>query len=146
MQKVSTDDLSTPTPRYSWPSRVAFGALAGFAHFSALSPLILYGLLFVASWRAEALIGHWPVAWVDDPWYSIPDDRLYSFLLGTVNVFFGAALMSLFAAPVFAILLVSSRPKHLGVWVWVAFLMISFAAGLLLMSEDPAARMQWIVG
>jgi hypothetical protein len=142
MQSTTTDDsLETSKSRWSSLSPVGFGVLVGLALFFALVPLLWVGALYAASWRAAALIGHWPVAWADDPWYGMPDDGLYPFLYLSVPVFYVVSITAWVAVPSFTVLIALVRPKFPK--LWLAFLGLAFVAGWFLGMSDPGDRMRW---
>lgn len=144
MQHATADNgLSTPIPTqpYSRLSRAAFGVLVGLEHIFALAPFLLLATLFAASWRAAALIGHWPKVYVDDPWYLAPDDALYVFLFGAADAIIRTFQVPFFGLPVLTILIAALRPKYPK--LWLAFLVLTFAVGMLLLKVDPGDRLLW---
>ena len=111
------------------------------AHIFAFVPLLVVATLFAASWRAAALIGHWPAVYVDDPWFIAPDDVLYVFLRGAVSAIGEWWDVALFALPVLTILIAALRPKYPR--LRLAFLVLAFVVGFVLLWADPGDRFRW---
>jgi hypothetical protein len=122
-------------------SRVGFGVLVVLAHVFAFAPVLMMGALYGALWRAEALTGHWPVAWVDDPKFVVRDDALYDVLYLAVPVFFVASYIALFAVPFLTGLIALKLPRYPR--LWLALLVLAFVVGCFFAVSDPGERFRW---
>jgi len=109
-------------------------------HLLAFSPLLIVVALYAASWRAEGLIGHWPQPMVDDPWYVIPDDGLYRFLLLSIFPLLYCVLGAIVSLPALTLVLWRRYPL-----LWTVFLAVIFVGGLLLIKSDPEQRFIWLM-
>lgn len=67
-------------------------------HVLALSPLMILAAMYGASWRTQAIIGHWPRLMLDDPKFIVDDDLLCTLLYCSVRQFMALACYGL---PVF---------------------------------------------
>ena len=106
--------------------------------FAVLGPLVPLTVLYLASWRASVVLGHWPRHMMDDPKHICHQDTLYQTLLTNfpyATAFGGWRIYS------FGALLLHLRrqipPARLG-WMVAAFLL----AWMLLVGE-PGGRFEW---
>src|SRR5207248_481910 len=82
-------------PRMRW----AFALLAMIHHLLAFSWFLVLLVLYTFSWRVQAVIGHWPQPYVDDPKFVAPDDWLSDLLYSAVHWFFIVAIVAIVALP-----------------------------------------------
>ncbi len=64
----------TKRPYPTW--WVRFASASSFL-LAVLTPLVPLAALYLLSWRAETVLGHWPRALIDDPKYICNGDALY---------------------------------------------------------------------
>jgi hypothetical protein len=119
--------------------------LAMVHHLLAFAPLVLMGALYALSWRVEALVGHWPLPYRDNPNYVAGDDLLAYLLLACL---FSSFMLTVFAFPLLPALtwlsVYRNRRSRYKV-IWSALLTAAFIAGLLLFKADPADRFGWLM-
>ncbi len=53
--------------------------------FAVLGPLVPLTALYLASWRASVVLGHWPQCTMDDPKIICPQDVLYQTLYSSLT-------------------------------------------------------------
>ena len=129
-----SDASVLPLPAYG-PVKAIIQALPiAFAAAPWLPVVALYAL----SWRIGAVIGHWPIAWIDDPKFSAPDDLLSEALYLSVMPLLLAACI---AGPAF-IVVTALRARRIPWWVTLMLTGV-FAAGWLWLRFDPGNRMLW---
>jgi hypothetical protein len=107
-------------------------------HVFALAPLLMVLSLYLASWRAEAIIGHWPVPSVDDPKYIAEGDWLYKNLRLSVIWLFGGVCSAVCMLPLFTIALWRAYPR------WYSIMLIAvYLIGIYVLRIDAGARLTW---
>ena len=119
-------------------SRVEFGVMALLQHRLALAPLLALAMVYLLSWRIQALIGHWPRVWLDDPKYVAPGDRLNDLLYTAVMPLLLWSFVALPMLPLLTWLLWRKYPR----W-WPLLLLIVFLIGLFVLRFEPGARFTW---
>jgi hypothetical protein len=126
-------------------SRLLLWLLIGLFLALALAPFLFAGLLYTLSWRAEVILGHWPRAWVDDPFYSVTGDWLYDLLLRAVIVFGYAIAIGLVAVPLTIIPALALWRRHPRLWLWSLILIAIYFIGLFVIQTNPGDRLRWFM-
>jgi hypothetical protein len=117
------------------PFRHIFVAL----HWSfALAPLLTSACLYLLSWRAALLLGHWPQPSLDDPKFIAPNDALMDLLYGAV---LPLLLWSMVALITFPLLTFFLRKRYTRLKI-VSFVVL-FVGAWLFLYLDPGARLAW---
>jgi hypothetical protein len=118
----------------SWQVRI----LRVLHHLFALAPFLTVLLLYLASWRAESIIGHWPVPSVDDPKYIAQSDWLYINLRLAVMWMLGGACSAACLLPLFTIAMWRVYPR------WYSIVLIAvYLVGFYILRIDAGARLTW---
>lgn len=113
--------------------------VAGIIHHSlALAPFLVLVVVYLLSWRVQAIIGHWPRVWIDDPKFAAPGDGLSDFLYGSVVLLLLWGSAALILLPVSSFLLRRQYPR----W-YLVFLLSLFVVGLVILRLDPGQRLTW---
>ncbi|KAB8143485.1 hypothetical protein F8S13_10795 [Chloroflexia bacterium SDU3-3] len=107
-------------------------------HSFALAPLLVIGCLYVFSWRAAFLIGHWPQPSIDDPKFIAPDCRICDALYMLTLPLLLWPFIALVAFPFLSLVL-----RRVYLWRWQTLLIIVFVVGWLLLIADPSERLSW---
>ena len=135
-----TDLQTSPSRRTYLFSKLGSISLTVLHHLLAISPAMPIVLVYLFSWRLEALIGHWPVYLVDDPKITGPEDFLSSLLYSSVLLSACLRAFSLVLFPAITVL----RRRYYPTW-WAICLVIIYLLSWLLSLYDPAMRMKWYV-
>lgn len=122
----------------SRPIRILRRVLVMLHHLFALAPLLILVNLYLFSWRATTLIGHWPQPFRDDPQFIVYDDILSEQLYLLVNPLFFWALVGFVALPVLTIFLRRVYPR----W-WTIGIICLFLIGWVLLFAEPTDRIVW---
>lgn len=112
--------------------------LAWIHGVAAVLPLTLMAALYLLSWRAMQLIGHWPVPWKDDPKFLGGGDTFYEMLLVLINPLLLAAMI----APSIWLTLMAVLWRRYG-WGRRVALTLALVAGIAVFALDPSRRMMW---
>lgn len=120
--------------------RWVFLVLATVHHIFAVSWLYPLLLLYAFSWRVQAIIGHWPKVYVDDPKYSTPGDWLSDFLYEAVDRSFLLVMFGVIVFPILSILLWKRYPRF-----WSVSLLLIYAACFVVFVVGLGDRGMWYV-
>lgn len=119
------------------PFRHIFIAL----HWSfALAPLVTSACLYLLSWRAALLLGHWPKLSLDDPKFIAPHDTLMTLLYTAV---LPLLLWSMLAVITFPLLTLVLRKQYTRLW-HISFVVL-FVGAWVFLYLDPGARLAWFI-
>lgn len=119
-------------------SRVEFGVMALLQHSLALAPVLTLTTVYLLSWRIQAVIGHWPRVWLDDPKFAAPGDWLTDLLYSAVIPWLMWSIVAVPVLPLLTWLLWRKYPR----W-WSLLLLVVFLIGLFLLRFDPGRRVTW---
>jgi hypothetical protein len=122
-------------------TRWMFALFASIHHLLAFSWFLMLFALYAFSWRVQAVIGHWPQPYFDDPTYSALGDRLSGFLNQAVFLFFLMTLVSIVAVPYFSRYLQYRFSRF-----WPVVLLAVYVAGFIVYMIGLADRGEWYWG
>ncbi len=103
-----------------------------------LGPLVPLAVLYLASWRASTVLGHWPRYMMDDPRNICQQDAVYKALCSDVfyaNAFGGWSIISVGALMLHLRRQISSTRL---IWMAVMFLLV-----WMLFVGEPGGRYAW---
>ena len=105
---------------------------------TAFVPFSIVLLLYLASWRAEAVSGGWPTVYVSDP-DLMPEEPVYDFLIEAVGWGANSVCVVLFPLGLVTWLLWTRYKRH-----FLPFLLLLvYVLGWLLLLADPHERLAW---
>ena len=112
--------------------------LSALYKYVSTSPALWLATLALLAWRASTLLGHWPVAWADDPKTFGGDDAIYM-LLGVAAIVQGlVTAVSIVSWPILTVSVWKVSTKSTKIWTASIFIL-----GWILILIDPAAWVVW---
>ena len=104
---------------------------------AVLGPLVPLTVLYLASWRASVVLGHWPQIWTDDP-SNCASDPWGGFLRSNFSYFCAFAGGSVLSCIALFLHLRTRIPYARWLWIGGVFLLAWTAFGL-----EPGGRLVW---
>ena len=105
----------------------------------ATAPLAVVTGLYILSWGASVVLGHWPRPWIDDP-KLIAGGPLYDLLYGVTVLLLPIWISSLFLFPLTTFVLWRAQSPRLR-WLSLGL----YVAGWVLVGIAMGDRMQWLM-
>ena len=122
----------------SVPKRLGSWLITLLGLLTAFVPFSIVLLLYLASWRAEALMGVWPRQYVVNPNF-VYQEPVYLFLMDAIG--WGANLVCVALLPVgIATRLLWTRDKR---HILPFLLPLVYVLGWILLLADPDGRLAW---
>ena len=101
-------------------------------------PLVPLTVLYVASWRASVVLGHWPLCMTDDPKFICDGDALYEQICSYVTCAKAFAGWSIISFVLLFLLLLNQVPKRR-----LLLMATTFLVAWLVFFMEPGWRFAW---